>query len=264
MTPCERVPGHTPGGGYPVCRAGTRDAGSRAAAYRPVGPAPLSPACLLAPPGRLCLPRPRLPPGPCTHQFPRRVRPAVYFLLKYPGRCHQEAPQRRERGGRGEQCHRPRKMNGRLPLFLLLSDFRTLTPAGLAGTWPQTRPCRSLPGRREPEGPRPPGVSTPSQQHPQGHHTPCGKLQQVFFLFLLFLNMENCSGTNIKQAHIASLDCTESLGPPAPLPPLHPRPTFLTSVASSRAATIFTIYISLAIYLSIYICLSYTHRILML
>lgn len=69
--------------------------------------------------------------------------------------------------------------------------------------------------------------------------------------------MENCSGTKIKQAHIASLDCTESRGPPASLPTLHPRSTFLTSVASSKAAQssngIYYLYLSLAIYISLYI-----------
>lgn len=185
VTPCERAPGHTPGGGHPVCGAGTRDSGSRAAAYRPVGPAPLSPACLLAPPGRLCLPRSPPPPRPRTHQFPRRVRPAVYFLLKYPGRCHQEAPQRQERGG-GENVPQPRKMNGRLPLFLLLSDFLRSLLLGWQGPGHRPAPAAHSPAGGSPKALSLPGSPPPASSTPKGttHLVEnCSRFFSSFFFF---------------------------------------------------------------------------------
>lgn len=104
---CERMPGHTPGGWYPVCKGpGTpRTPGGRAASLRACGdPAPLSPhpSPLTQPPWSVLHPSPG---RPCLFLHPSAPLSWVIWLfpllLKYSGKCRQEASGRRKPvGGR--------------------------------------------------------------------------------------------------------------------------------------------------------------------
>lgn len=159
------------------------------------------------------------------------------------------------------------------------------TLVGPTGSYPQISSCpasscaqspKAIPPPLAPlQGGQPNGPLSEGPEHPRGRwyrqhprRVPytCEKLQQFCFVFYTWRN----SGTKIKQACIASLDCTETLGAPRPPhPPLHPRSTFPISVASSKAAQssndiYYFISLSCYIYISIYLSILYTHRILML
>ena len=198
---------------------GPRKAGP--AADRPARPAPLSPhpLPLTQPPWSLLHPLPAGSAFSSTHE--RHGAGSAWLsslLLKRPRKCCHEAPGRRKPEGRGKKIgQRPRK-NEQSLIFLCCSNTwcpsfhsywtcrglstNLVLPATLTG---QSKGC---PTTAHP-------CSRPYQQHPEGYHT---LVKNCSKYCVFFLHMEKRSGTKTKQARIASLDCTESLGPPASLP----------------------------------------------
>lgn len=145
------------------------------------------------------------------------------------------------------------------------SAFRPCFHSCWAGRDPATDPPLPLTALKEgAQGPSPPGPPPAASSTPKGT-THLTETAAGFFSFFFLLNMENCSGTNIQQAHIASLDCTESLGPQPPSPPCTPDPPS-SHLWPPPEQQRYLLFISLLLYISLYIYLSilYTHRILML
>lgn len=98
------------------------------------------------------------------------------------------------------------------------STHLLLPPSSPCGQSPEAAPPLLTPLQGgKPNGPVSPGPPHPCsrwyQGRPEGYHTLVKNCSSF-----VFYTRRNCSGTKIKQARISSLDCTESLGPPASLP----------------------------------------------